>query len=219
MKYTIPFIILVLTSCASREEKQAASDAIAGCQGAVLILHRALQAPTYAEAMAGIQAALGVVEKTVPRIENAVSTPVVELPRPVMDPPAIAADPAKYTALTPPSPKPGGWGASIIAGLVFGGGALAFAAKQLLPLVPGIGPPAKALLGVAADSLYALVAHKDQTAADAAAYAVAASATKASEVLALVKDLPAGTLPVEIEERLKDPTVAAALAALSSKGA
>lgn len=105
------------------------------------------------------QAILAGVDARLPAVAD---VPSAEWPTPAMTPAAIEADPPKYQQTAPPEPK-GGW--LKVAGIATAvGSVLLFTIGRIAPAVPGLGPA----VGMLANTAWAMLAHKDQKAADAA---------------------------------------------------
>jgi hypothetical protein len=99
------------------------------------------------------------------------------------------------------------WGAIGVAAL----GAL----RVLAPLIPGGGP----LVKMAADAVWAMMAHKDQKAADDAAAVLSRAVAQAAPVLDALRSLPPGSLPPDILRLLDSPITVQALNHLADRTA
>ncbi len=199
---------------------------LAGCGG-----EREARAQSAADADAGIVAAVGTLQNPDNNAQLTIDILVgarkylppaagvarAEIPPPRMSANQIMENPGAYADAAPPDPAP--WGAGVWAGLATAGTVGLFLAKQLLPLVPGLGGPAKALVGMVADGVWALTAHKDQKAADKAKDAVAIAAQRAQPILEMLRQLDPATLPPELAQILNSQEVANGLAILAAANA
>jgi uncharacterized protein (UPF0147 family) len=206
--------ILVLAGCQDRDDRaQAAANADAGLQAAAQVL-----APITNDPLLGVNVraeaakALAIVAGTAKYLAPAAGVPHVEWPIPKMTPAQIIADPPGYAFLAPPEPKT--WGYALLGGLAAAGGVALWAAKILLPLVPGVGGPARALIEAVANVAWHVTATNDQKLADNAKHTVSEAANAVVPVLDAIQNLPAGSLPSHIDAALKNPFIADALAAL-----
>ena len=202
--------VLILCGCQERDNRaQAAADADAGIVAAIGLLQNL---GTYAA-----QPAVDILVGSRRYLAPAAGVAHSEWPAPTMAPYQIEADPKKYADSAPPEPQP--WGAGIWAGIATAGTIALWGAKNLLPLIPGIGGPAKALMGVVADAAWAMTAHADQKAADKAKDAVAIAAQRAQPILDMLRELPLEGLPPELVHLLNSQDVANGLAILAAANA
>ena len=199
MRYAL-ILLLCLFACGCQERDaraQAAADADAGVVAAI----GSLQRLGYDAA----QPAIDILVAARKYLAPAAGVPHSEWPAPRMAPFQIEANPQEYADTAPPEPKP--WGAGLLAGLAAAGTASLWIAKRLLPLVPVVGGPAKAVMGVIADVAWTVTAHADQKAADKAKDQIAIAAKAAAPVLDMIRSLPPDTLPADLVRVLNDKTV------------
>jgi hypothetical protein len=193
--YVILAAGIMMAGCKDRE--QHASNAIAGCDGSVMILCRALQSQDITVAHALIQAAIDVQKATIPRIENAVGVPRSELPAPQVPASDIDRDPGRYTSTTPTSPPPGGWGGGVWGGIATAGLMALWGIKKIAPLVPGLGTA----VGGVAELAWGMMAHSDQKRADEIAATTANAAKTALPIIELIA-MNRASLPREISDKV-----------------
>lgn len=204
MKYALHVILLAvfLCGCQSRNDRaQAASDADAGIAAAIGTLQKL---GDYAA-----QPAIDILVGTRKYLAPAADVPHAEWPAPGRTPLEIEADSKGYGDHAPPEPQP--WGAGVWAGIGTAATVGLWLSKRLLPLVPGIGGPIQSLIGTVADAAWSLTAHADQRHADRAKDMIATAAHEAAPLLELIRTLPAGTLPPQIQAALASPIVGAAV--------
>lgn len=209
MRYVLLFLALILCGCQDRDARaQAASDADAGIVAAI----GSLKTLGYDAA----QPAVDILVASRKYLAPAADVPHSEWPAPTMAPNQIIDRPRDYSDAAPPEPKP--WGAGVWAGLGTAATVGLWAAKRLLPLIPGIGGPIQSLIGTIADVAWQVTAHADQKQADKAKEIVRQAAEAAAPLLSSLRDLPPDLMPETVRVHLSSPLVAAALEHLATQG-
>ena len=148
-------------------------------------------------------------------VAPAAGIPHAEWPVPTLPPDEIRKRPAAYGDSAPPEPAPNPWGFGLLAGLTTAGAAALWIGKNMLPLVPGIGGPAKGLIELVANTAWTITAHADQKKADAAKESVATAAAVAGDVIAGIRQVDPALLPPAVAAAIQRPDVAQALAVLA----
>lgn len=209
MRYVLLVLIaLTLIGCGKQGRAQAGADAAAGLNAVRMKLATMEAGYATAEAIAILTG----VEKYIPA---ATGVNPAEWPAPRMTPEQIVEDPSKFHSDAPPVPEP--WGAQLWSAAVLAGGLAAWLLKRGLPLIPGIGGPARALIEMGADVLWKVAATKDQKALDAALIELQRAARVAAPVIELIVSQPSN-LEEQLRTLLKSDDVVLALLDLSRPG-
>ncbi len=186
--------LLWLFGCDRQARAQAGADATAGL--------RALEAALVAgEATADVLAILHGVEKYIPA---ATGVNPSEWPKPRMSPQEIRAAPADYDKSAPPVPEPS---VGVLGWLLGAAPVVLWIVGRLAPAFPVLGPMA----GKIADGAWALLASRNQKAADQAQATVQSAAAHAAPVLDALRSLPPDALPPGIRQLLDSPVTVQAL--------
>jgi hypothetical protein len=163
LKYTL-ILALLFTSCASREQKQAAADGIAGTKAAAILIdvNKLVEAKQTLDSVIHYQLA-------------AINEPFAALPAPAMTPQQIAANVKQYSDAAPPEPTPSSpWG--LLTGTAL---AVLWGVGRVAPGIPGLGP----LVGKTADMVWEIIANRNQKQAEAISTEVTSAAKLATPVI------------------------------------
>jgi uncharacterized protein YceK len=194
LKYILVLALLV-SGCATREQKQAAADGIAGTKAASALIDvdRAPEAKQVLAATVHYQLA-------------AINEPFAALPAPSIQVPQIVEKPKAYCDNAPPEPSPSNFwvwlSGAALAGL--------WGIGRVAPTLPGLGP----VVGGLANTVWNLLAHKDQKRADDIAATAASSAAAAIPVLEWVA-MNHAAMPAPIRDTI-NPETLKALATLAT---
>lgn len=206
MRYAISILLaLTLIGCGKQQRAQSGADAVSGIKAARVALEAGMATQEAINILTGV-------EKYIPA---ATGVSPAEWPAPRMTPEQIVADPQKYSNDAPPPPS--GWGAQLWSAAVLAGGLAAWLLKRGLPLIPGIGGPARALIEMGADVLWKVAATKDQKALDDALAQVSQAAKTAAPAIDALLLLPRDLLPERLRGLLESEEIKLALDRLSSQ--
>lgn len=193
MKHFLIFLCVFFTGCASDTRAQAGADARAGIDAATMANHAGDHAKTDA-----------ILKAATNYLPAATGVPSKDWPAPVMQAPAIVANPQQYAAYAPPEP---------LGGIAWAGiGVAALALLRIAgPLVPGVGP----FLKLAADATWTVMATRSQKKEDRNTIATAAAALALAPLLEAIQRVPPEELPLPVAVLLESRETVAALAAFN----
>lgn len=207
---SLVFLSLFLCGCARDDRAKAAANLDAGIDAAQIVMAKVTAAPlndpaALIAAKHAASDAVAILDGTRKYVAPTADVPHAEWPAPEMTAPQIVDNIAGFTSRAPPEPQTLGAGA-LAAGFT-GLAALLWGIGRVAPGVPGLGSG----VGMLADAAYAMLAHRKQKEADQAVIVTSGAAQEAAPVLAMIRALPPGLLPPQIQSALASPIVGAAV--------
>lgn len=204
------FLALFLTGCARDDRAQAAANLDAGFDAARITMTKITAAPLNdpAALVAARQAAadaVAILDGSRKYIAPTADVPHAEWPAPVMTAKQITENIVAFSSSAPPEPQTLGAGMLTIGAT--GLAALLWGIGRIAPGVPGLGSG----VGMLADAAYSVLAHAKQKEADNAVVLASGAAQEVAPILAMIRTLPAGILPPQIQKELASPIVGAAV--------